>query len=59
MGSCLRARGRKALRSLFLKLFSLGFAFIVIFVSLKRYRAADPVTTKQSWDLLVPLSRED
>jgi hypothetical protein len=29
MGSCLRARARKTLRSLLLKLFSRGFVFIV------------------------------
>src|SRR5205807_4906124 len=35
------------------------FGFHLIFVCFKRYRAARPVTTKQSWDLWVPLSRED
>ena len=40
MGSCLPARGRKILRILLLKLFSRCFAFIVIFLCLKRYRVA-------------------
>lgn len=57
-GSCLGARRRKRLRIRFLKLFSRGLAFMVIFVSLMLI-GGRPVTTLQWRDFRVPLSRED
>jgi hypothetical protein len=55
MGSCLRARGRKILRSVLLKLFSRGFVFIVYEI-LTQFC---PLTTKHLRGFSVPLSRED
>ena len=58
MGSCLRARGRKILRSVLLKLFSRCLVFID-FRMFQTLSGRRPLTTKQLWDFSVPLSRED
>src|SRR5205807_44771 len=58
MGSCLGARDRTSLRSGFLKLFSRCLVFIVI-PYISTLTGLRSVTSKQSWDLLVPLLRED
>jgi hypothetical protein len=57
-GSCLDARRRKTLPSLFLKLFSRCFAFIVIFVFSLTLTSGGRVTTLRWRDFAVPLLRE-